>query len=89
MTRTSRFPLHMMAPHNTPRHSRESDHIGLWGKKLPEGPTRHYVTRTLFWLVTKHVQQTYFSFFNNPYYLSLFHKRFLFTFQNSFLFLDP
>lgn len=44
MTRTSRFPLHMMAPHNTPRHSRESDHIGLWGKKTTRGayaPLRH------------------------------------------------
>ena len=37
--RNSRLPLSMVALHNTPRHSRESDYMGLLSpkKKIPRG----------------------------------------------------
>ena len=30
----------------------ESDYMEFWGEKLSNGPALHYVSQTLFWLVT-------------------------------------
>ena len=50
MIHTFRLPSSMVALHNTPRHSRESDYMGFLGEKirLPLGPAFHYVKQTLF-----------------------------------------
>lgn len=56
MKHASSLPSSMVALHNTPRHSRESDYMGFLGKKkkkLPEEPTLYFVTQTLFWLVAQ------------------------------------
>lgn len=77
--------------HTTPRHSHESDYMGLRAKKLPVGPMRHYVKQTLFWHVKKHFlfQLTHFSYFNNLDYLSVFYKRFIFKTLFCFSIRDP
>ena len=52
MIDASSLPSSMVALHNAPRYSRESDYMGFLGKKkLPEGLTLYFVTQTLFWLV--------------------------------------
>ena len=55
MIHTSRLPSSVVAIHNTPRHSCESDFdiLFLEKKKLPEGPTLCFVSQILFWLVAQ------------------------------------
>ena len=45
MIHTSRLPSFMVALHNTPRYSRESDGVLGW-RKIPVGPAFHHVTQT-------------------------------------------
>ena len=53
---SSCLPSSKVALHNTPWHSRESDHMEFCGKKLSNGPAPlHYVTHTLFWFVMQHL----------------------------------
>ena len=48
--RTSRLPLSMVALHNTPRHSRESDYMGLLSqkKKNSQWGLRSIMSRRLY-----------------------------------------
>ena len=58
MTRTSRFPSHMVAPHNTPRHSRESDYLGLWAKKNYQRDLRAIMSRRLYFGLSQNMSHS-------------------------------
>ena len=72
MILTSRLPSFMVALHNTPRYSRESDGVLGW-RKIPVGPAFHHVTQTfglsLFWLVTQNFcfQLTWSDLWSSPW----------------------
>ena len=48
MIRTSRLPSSMVALHETPRHSRLSDYMGLWGKKYFQWGLRFIISCILY-----------------------------------------
>ena len=75
MIRTSRLPPSMAALHNNPRHSRESDYMGFWGKKNSSGACAP--------LCHADFALALFSFF---FSVLLFYKRFDVLFSRLFFF---
>ena len=78
MIRTSRLPPSMAALHNNPRHSLESDYMGLWGKKKFQWGLRSIMLRRL----CSGVILVFYSCFLYYYFI----KDLMFYFQDSSFF---